>query len=252
MAGENTPSAGAPAAPDAVAAPVVAPEPIAAVAAPAPVAEPAAAAPAEVEAAPVAPLVDPAAPVPEPVAEAAPPVDPAAAAEPPAPRTYEEFKLPDGFQAAPEQISAFTSVLDKFFPDQEAAQAAGQELMDLHGASLTAAVEAMNQRQWDAFEETKAGWRKEIDKQFGNRRNTAVDNAKSLKHQTFGADKKAAASFEAFLETTGAGDHPAFVDFMDRQYRKSNERSAPPRPVPPTGQAARPEDRRYGAAPAKR
>lgn len=254
MADENSPEGAsapvaapeAPQAAEAVAAAVAAPEAIVE-AAPAPAtaaepvveapAEPAAAAEAPVKAAEAAPEAKPA--VDAPKAEAA-----AAAAEPAPAPTYEDFKLPDGFQAPAEVLAPFTEFLGKRGLSQED----GQALMDMHADAIKMAGDQLLQRQIDVFAETRAGWIKDVDKQFGNRRDTAINDAKWAKHELFAKDPKAAAAFESVLEFTGVGDHPAMIDLLSRVTQRLRERPAPPIGVPTNRPASR-ADQRYGPTP---
>lgn len=245
MAGEDTPQeVAAPAAPEPAAAVVEAP---ASVEAAAPVesaieaaAEPVVEAPAEPEASAV-----PEAAV-EVAAEAAP-AEPAAEAEKPpvelAAPVYEDFTLPDGFQAAPEQIQEFTGLLGEARLDQ----ATGQRFMDLHAKSLQAAVEQMSQRQTDTFEQTRAGWRSDVEKRFGNRRDTVVNDAKFAITQLV-PDEKAQKELWNVLAFSGVGDHPAVIAAFAAAAPRLRERASPPAGLPNTGAKSNPAERRYGGA----
>jgi hypothetical protein len=196
-----------------------------------PQAEPAAAeAPAEpladkpVEAAPEAKVE--AEPVPEPVVEA--------------PITYDAFKLPEGLTPSDEILTPFTELLSQHKLSQED----GQKLIDLHTTALKEAVQAMDQRQRDVFEETRAGWRKDFDKQAGNRKQTLVNDAKWLKTQIL-PDQKARDAFDDAMGYTGMGDHPAFIGFMAATAKKLRERSAPAPSLPAKGAPTAPWDKRY-------
>lgn len=260
MAGEPIAPQVVPAAPAAVEAPLVtaapiaaAPEPVAEVAAP--VVEAVVEAPEPVVAEPAAPEAEPveAAPeekVAEPAAEPAPVEAKPAEAQPEAAPlvvapVYEDFKLPEGLQAAPEQISSFHEVLGKHGLSQEA----GQELMDLHASALQSAHEAMQQQQRDVFSETRQQWVKDFDKQAGNRRDTILNDAKFAIHNLV-KDTKERAALHDVLAFTGAGDHPAVVNLLAKAGKKLREGVAPPPSLPNNGaKSGRPEDRRYGAPP---
>ena len=213
-------------APEAAAAPEPAPEPAAESE---PAAEP------EPEAAPVE---EPAA---EPLPEAAAPTEaekpPIVAAAP----VYEDFTLPEGFQAAPEQIAEFTGLLTEAKLDQET----GQKFMDLHAKSLQAAVEQMSQRQVDTFEQTRSGWRNDTDARFGNRRDTIINDAKFAITQLV-PDAKAQKELWGVLGFTGAGDHPALISAFAAAAPRLRERPAPPGGLPNTGAKLNPAERRYG------
>lgn len=221
-------------------APVLAVEPVEAVVpveAPAPEVPAAEPEPApEPEAVAEVPPVEPA-PEPEKAAEAAP-------AEGPQVPVYAEFKLPEGLTAQPEHMNAFTGFLGSHGLTQED----GQALLDMHGAVLKQATDQMAQRQIDVFEETRAGWRKDVDKRFGNRRNTAVEDAKWAITDLV-RDKAAREELWGVLSFTGAGDHPAVIGALASAGRRLRERNAPAPGLPANPQPANPADRRYGAAP---
>lgn len=246
MADGTDPTAGAPAPIEPVAAAPIAPVAAPVAEAPAP-AEPIAPAP---EAAPVvepAPEV-PAEPAPAELTpiEVAPEAPPAEETKPEAPAApiYTEFKLPEGFKAAPEQIGAFTEVLGKYSLPQEA----GQELMDLHTNALKSAAEATTQGQFDTFEQTRRTWREDFFKSAGNRSDTVANDAKQAIKDLVPDTAKRNELYEV-LKFTGAGDHKAVINLLAAAGRKLRERSAPPQGVPMRGQSQSAAERRYGAAP---
>lgn len=250
MADENaSPAVGAPAPTNAV---PVAPSPAPVVeavtsvdAAPAP--EIAAEAPAEV--APAEPILETAA---EPVVDPAvtadeAPKDPAVveAGEATAP-VYADFKMPEGFSVAPEQLTAFTGMLAKHNLTQEA----GQELIDLHTSTLKTAIEQMGadmqQRQVDTFAETRKGWREDFFKTAGNRSDTIANDAKWAIHELV-KDSKQRAELTDVLGFTGAGDNKAIINLLAAAARRLRERNAPAPGLPQNGaRSGNPADRRYG------
>ena len=189
----------------------------------------------------------PAEPVAPASAAAAEPAAPETAAEPVAP-VYQDFAFPEGITAQPEQITALTGILGKYNLTQEA----GQELVDLHASTFQAwtdqATEKMAQAQRDAFEETRAGWRKDVDKRFGNRRDTVLNDAKWALGELM-PDAKKRSELHQMLAFTGAGDHPAMIELLSAATKKMRERTAPARGLPPKNAPASPADRRYGARP---
>ena len=161
----------------------------------------------------------------------------------PEPIQYEAFKLPDDFQAAPEQIEKFTGVLSGLGLSQEA----GQKLMDLHGETLKNAVEQMRQAQVDEFAKTNARWVAEFEKQSGNRRDTLVNDAKwAISQLVPNAEKRK--EIWSVMAFTGAGNHPAMINLMASVAKKLREPSAPQPSVPGNrGKGGSPEERRYGS-----
>lgn len=184
--------------------------------------------------APVEEAPAPAEEVPEPPAEE--PVE-----EAPKP-TYEAFKLPDGIQAAPEQITAYTDVLGEFGISQEA----GQRLMDLHATALKEMYESQVQRQTDTFNEMRRDWVAEFDKRTGNRRDTVLNDAKFAVTDTIKSVEKRKAFWGA-LGLTGAGDHPDVVEGLAAIGKRLREGSAPPIGLPAKSNGGlTPAQRRYG------
>lgn len=233
-----------------------------------PVAAPVEAAPAAAEPAVVAPVAE--APVaeaaPEPVVEAAPAVEPEAApaeptvvegepakeaepavaeAAPAEPLAFTDFKMPEGIQAEPEQIKAFTDLLGTVdVRTQEGAQA----LLDLHTKSLKDYAEshakAAVQQGEDAFQNMRRDWREDFYKQAGNRSDTMANNAKWTIQQLFPKTEERKA-FTDLLAATGAGDNFAMINMLSKVSNKLRERSAPAVGLSPKPQSLSAADRRY-------
>lgn len=210
-------------------------------------------APAEAPATPVAEPT-PAAPVEAPAAEPAAPTEPAAdpaasdaPAEPTGPETaaapaYSDFKFPEGVTADPAQISAYTNILGKHGISQEA----GQELVDFHTNAMQQVATAAAQRQKDVFAETQRVWAADVDKEFGNRRDTVVNDAKWAITELV-PDKKARADLWNVLAYTGAGNHKAVIRAFANAAKRLKERGAPAQAgSPKNSQTVSAPDRRYG------
>lgn len=214
----DSPPAAEPEAPAGPAPEAPAPEP-----APAPAAEAPAPAPAEGE---------------KPAAEAAP------AAEAPAveaPKYAEVLKVPEGVTLAPDKMGAYADLLGKHNLSPEV----GQELMNF-GADFVKETQAkMAQQQVDVFTETRRGWVQDAQKQFGNKFDTTVNDAKFAITQLV-PDKKARAELWNVLAFTGAGDHPAVIGAMAAAAKVLRERGAPGKGLPQNGaKTGSPAERRY-------
>lgn len=230
-------------------APVVADAPVVAAEVAAPVAEVAAVEAAPVEVAAEAAPAEPAATEEAKPAEVAPveakepeaPAEVAAEVQAEAPKiTYEAFTMPEGINAAPEQLEQFTGTLAEMGLTQEQ----GQKLMDLHGSALKAASEAMATHQQATFDDTRAEWRKDAEKRFGNRFDTVVSDANwAIKELV--KDPKAQKELFGVLGYTGTGDHPALLSAFATAGKRLRERASPPSPVPSNGKPMRAADRRY-------
>lgn len=238
MTAEEAPAADVPAAVSAPVEPVVAVPAVAVESASAPVAATEASTPpAPVEAVVVGAepvkAVEPAPVDGEPKPEDAPVVEAAPA--------YADFKLPEGMASVPEQISAYTNILGKYKMPQEA----GQELLDFHASQVKQAINQVEQRQQDVFDNTRRDWVKRTGKEFGNRRDTVIEDAKWAVSQ-FGGDKKQVQELWDVLAFTGAGDHPAVIRAFGNAARKMRERGAPQHGVPQNSAPSDPVSRRYG------
>lgn len=152
--------------------------------------------------------------------------------------------MPEGVTAEAPIMSAYTNILGKFNIPQEA----GQELIDFHVAQVKATADHIVQSQQDEYSKMRQGWVKDFQKQYGNRQDTVLNDAKWAVSQ-FGGDKKQQAELWGVLNMTGAGDHPAVIRAFANIAKAHKERSAPQHGNPVTAPSD-PVTRRYG--PAKR
>lgn len=172
----------------------------------------------------------------EPAAEAKPEGEPEAKAFP----TYEDWTVPEGMEMQTEQTGALNNIFGKHNLSQEA----GQEIIDYGSGILRKAQEQMAQHQQEVWADTQTTWRKDCEKQFGNRYNTMVNDAKTAITEAVPNDKDRAALWDA-LNLTGAGNHPAVVKAFAAIGRRSRERGAPAPNISSTVQKS-PAERRYG------
>lgn len=206
--------------------------------APAPV--PAADAPAPIAAEPA--KVDEPAAVAEPVTAepvAEPVVEPTKVAP-----AYTEFKLPETFKADPATLSAYTNVLGKYGISQEA----GQELVDFHTNAMKQYADSVAQNQQAVFEKTKTDWQKASQKEFGNRFDTTLNDAKWAISQ-FGGTKQQQAELVALYGYSGTGNHPAQIRLLANMAKKLREPGSPANGLPSRGRQESPADRRYSGKP---
>lgn len=156
--------------------------------------------------------------------------------------TYTEFKLPEGFKAAPEHLKAFTG----FLAENNLSQEAGQKLMDLHTAALQETVKQTAQGQREQFDGMRRDWREDFFKSNGIRADTVANDAKWLiKELSPNADDRKA--LQQVLALTGAGDNKLVVGLLARAARKLREATPGPRPLPNNGRSGGTRaDQRYG------
>lgn len=135
--------------------------------------------------------------------------------------TYEPFKLPNGLEVAPERMGAFTEVAAGMRLTQEQAQS----LVEMHATELQAALQRQVQsevdRQYNVFHDMRRGWRETVEKDpaiGGNRLQTTVNEVIALRNQYVNDAQHLRELSEAF-NTTGIGDHPAFIRWMHNVYQ---------------------------------
>lgn len=166
-------------------------------------------------------------------------------AEPPkaAAPVYTEFKLPEGATADEPTMSAFKNILAKNNLTQEA----GQELVDFHNNIVQQTQKAVEQRQQDAFADTRRGFVQDFEKSAGNRRNTVLNDAKWAITELM-PNEKSRKELYSVLAFTGAGDNKYVISLLAAAAKKMREGAAPGPSTPMNGpNNLSPAERRYGA-----
>lgn len=168
----------------------------------------------------------------------------------PEPVAYEPFTFPEGFTAPDDKIAEFSALIGGHQVPQETAQ----KLIDLHVQMARDMQAQMAQNQYDVFAQTRAGWLRDLDKQYGPRRPAVVESAKRAVMAAF-ADangrfgEKAQAALKATwaaLDYTGAGDNPHVITAFANLHRRLSERQAPTPSVPMNRASISKPDARYG------
>lgn len=155
------------------------------------------------------------------------------------PFKYEAWKLPEGAELPPDVQAAATNLFGKYGLTQEASQ----ELVDFHFAQMKRQSEALEQRQRDVWAETNRKWRADVDREFGNRRNTVIGDAKHAIAEAIPKEADRGALWDV-LSLTGAGNHPVVIRTLAALGRKLRERGAP-QPGRPASQPVSAAHRRY-------
>lgn len=182
----------------------------------------------------------PEAPAEPPKAEAASetPAEPAQ----PEPLVYQDFMLPEGMTVPEERMNEFKTLAGGLRIPQEEAQ----KFLDLHAGIVRQTQEAMDQRQRDVFAETRRAWVKDVDKTYGNRRDTVLGEAKWAIGELVKDETQRRELYDV-LAFSGVGDHKAVINAFASAARRLRERAAPPTDLPPKGAPQTAADRRYGA-----
>lgn len=124
-----------------------------------------------------------------------------------APEKYEDFKLPEGFEANPEMMTKAQAAFKSLNLSQEQAQS----LIDVYAEQAVAAAEA----PVNYYNEMRAEWVKQVnaDPEIGGAKlkETKLLIGKAIDAHLPGQLGK---DFRQAMDFTGAGDHPAFVKAM--------------------------------------
>jgi hypothetical protein len=161
-----------------------------------------------------------------------------------------KYTLPETLKLDDATKAELHAALDDFRADPAAN---AQKLIDLHNKSIEAFAKQVAQDQRTTFYATRDTWRKEImaDPILGGAghqtaagavarmRDKLVDPA-DLKPRKFDDGAPRLSAFDEFLETTGAGDHPALWRMLHNAARYLDE----PAPPPPNARPAANNGRR--------
>ncbi len=178
----------------------------------------------------------------------APKVEP----EKPAPVEY-KYELGDDLVLNDERRGEFHGVLDAYRADP----ANVQPLIDFHRKTMADYAQAVSDRQHKVFNDTRAGWNKEImsDEQLGGSgfETTKIAVARARDMLTSDAPvgseqyRRDQLAVDQFMRVTGAGDHPVFWKMLHNASRRILERDSSEIPhegiTPPADNARGPNTR---------
>lgn len=126
-----------------------------------------------------------------------------------------------------------------------------QALMDMHAAALDQFAADVHTKMWTQFGETRKGWQTQVMADpilGGNGHDTAMGVVARMRDSFITRAEpgtpehaKHMADWKDFMDTTGAGDHPALLRFMHNVGHKFDEASPPPPdPKPPADLGRKP------------
>jgi len=180
-------------------------------------------------------------------AEAKPAEKPAEKAAEPAklePVAY-EYEVPATIKMDDGLKTEFHAVLDGFRADPAKG---AQGLIALHEKAMTDYAQQLQDNQMKVWNETRKAWRNEVmsDEQIGGSGyQTAMSTVAKMRDLFVPeAERK---SFDDFLKTTGAGDHPAFLKMLHRAGQHFEEAPMPPRDIKPAPDNGKNPNSRRGA-----
>ena len=137
-----------------------------------------------------------------------------------APEKYEDFKAPDGQKLDPAVIAKASPIFKELGLPQDAAQ----KLVDTY-RELTAEAQAA---PYKAYQDTVAGWLKEAQDHPDLRGKLGPGQEVNVRIGKFLdglPDQKLASDFRQVMDTTGAGNNPAFIRVMDYVSKQLTEGS---------------------------
>lgn len=137
------------------------------------------------------------------------------------PMTQESLTLPEGFEAAPEDMASFLDTLNAVGSGELPIQEAANQLISLQASLATRGAEALNE-QWT---QTIAGWEKEIvaDPVIGG--DALEPTLAGIKKMISDVADEGLSSSDILgaLSLTGAGINPAIIKFLSRVSAKFQE-----------------------------
>lgn len=146
--------------------------------------------------------------------------------ETPAPLTVESFTIPEGMEAAPDEVKQeFVDILNDA---EKSPQERAQALVDLQSKLMTQAAEDLR----SAWDEQQSAWQKEVEKdpELGGTKMSENLAQVSKLIDTYGSTQsdatKRAEEVDALrkaLDYTGAGNHPAIIKFLFRVSKDLSE-----------------------------
>ncbi len=170
--------------------------------------------------------------------------------------TYEKFTLPEGVTLDEAKLGDFTKILGEFETetktDHTKMQLLGQRMLDTYTKEATEAHQRMAQNQIDVWNRTREGWKEDFrkDKEIGgNRQQTTLKQCKALldRYKASAGEARHNALVKTF-STTGAGDNPALIHFINWNSQFAVERAKPvPATVPKAPNTTSRSKRRYGS-----
>lgn len=153
-----------------------------------------------------------------------------------APESIEyKFEFPETIKADVPEVAEFTNLLNEARVPPEAAQ----KMLNLHAKAMEGFVKEYQENvlrdQIKAFNDTRAGWRKEVlaDPEIGGAGHKTAMGAIARMRDLFVPESERD-SFNKMMDLTGAGDHPALLKAFHRAARYFDEGAIPPaNPKPP-------------------
>lgn len=155
------------------------------------------------------------------------------------------YTLPETLKMDEARKGELHTALDAFRADP--AQGV-QTLIDLHNKAMTEYADHLKAEQVLVWNETRKQWRADVmaDEELGGSGyQTAMGTVARMRDLLVPESERKA--FDAFMEVTGAGDHPAFLKMMHRAGRYFEEGRMPPRDIKPAPDNGKNPKERRGA-----
>lgn len=170
--------------------------------------------------------------------------------EPPAVEPVDYFKdveIPEGLSLDDAQRDELAAALTELGTDRQKGM---QTLLGMHVKAVSDAVQNVTKDQWKVFNDTKVGWRKQVqaDPELGGAGyRTEMAKVAQVRDAFVSSAKPGTPAYEQhmqefkdFLRVTGAGDHPAFIRLLHNAFpalRRPDPPPPEPKPAPGNGKA---------------
>jgi len=142
--------------------------------------------------------------------------------------TYEDFKLPEGFNSDKESLESFTQILSEIEGgklDHAGYQEAGQKLVDIGTKAIQTSIERLNDYYVQIHEAQKKEWFESFKKDpdmGGDKLHETVGLLRDAV-ESYGGNEEQVSEFRKVMKDTGVGNHPAVTRILYNMAQKINK-----------------------------
>lgn len=160
--------------------------------------------------------------------------------------SFEPWQFPEGITVDEARVAEINKMFGEFERDAKVEhsvlQKFGQQIIDRHVSEVTAVAEKIKEAYDQAWKDQTKNWREQFIKDpeiGGNRQETSTAAAREFIRRHGGTPEQQA-EIRTVMQTTGLGNHPAFI----RLFAKANVNLAEPTLVPAGKPPAQPQSRK--------
>lgn len=154
-----------------------------------------------------------------------------------APEAYADFKLPDGYTFDKAALAEATPIFKELGLSQEGAQ----KLVDLYAKQ----IQAQSDGPYKMYQEQRKTWQGEVEAKYGQQLRSQV--IPTIGRAIALMPTELQSQFRQAMDVTGAGDNPAFVEFIYELSKRAVEARPPPAGATPINGQASPSAPRTAA-----